>query len=197
MSTTLDDFASLAGWTNGGGVSLSPAGWAYHPGNGVGTGHLTKLIPATENVYCEAKVYNDQNSGNWFMMKMNSQNSNLYNTAAGDGFGVYFGGNGGLNAFVGGTVTHTGWNGAYTIPTLPLSAAAALTVGIHKISSTVFDVYVNRVKVGRTTTTQAVTGTRFDIGGYNGAGSHIDYFMSSDRLWTPYDTTNAPAKVSF
>lgn len=172
------EFADLAGWTNGGGVSINPAGWAYHPGNNTAGGFIYRTMAADES-YCETKTYLDVNSADWMMMKINSNTGPMYDNAAANGCGLAIRGSGAGFAFLGGTIT--GWNGAYTVSPRPGDATTARTIGIERISASIYDFFLDGQFLGRQTTTVATTGTLFVLGGYNGVGAHFDHFFAGKR----------------
>lgn len=193
MTTLInDDFVALTAWTNGGGVSISPTSWAYHPGNAFSTGYIYRTMGA--GVYCETKTYLDGTSTDWMMLKIDS--GNLYNNAAGDGVGIAMQGNGGGFSYVGGTLTYTGWavNGSFTVAA-PNSAATACTLGVFKRSSTNYDFYCNGAYLGNIVTTQASSGSNFALGAHNSIGGHFDYFASADHLLTRFEPRNTPAPI--
>lgn len=191
MAVTIDDFASLSGWNNGGGVSISPTGWAYHPGNASATGYIYKAMGT--DIFCECKFYLDGSSSDWMMMKMNTGTSNMYNNTGSDGCGVAYRGTGGGFAYLGGTIA--GWAGTWTAFRQPNSAANAITLGILRNSSTSYSFYCQSVLLGTQTTTQATTGVNFCIGGYNGIGAHFDYFLSADRYVSLYEARNVSSPL--
>lgn len=191
----VDDFVALTNWTNQGGVSVSPASYAYHPGNTVATGYIYRARGT--DVYCECKVYLDANVADWCMLKIDTGTSNLYNTAASDGCGIAMRGSGAGFAFLGGTLTGTSWGGGWTLPVRPGAAATACTLGIYKRSSTSYDFYCNGAFLGNQVTNTATTGTNISLGGYNNVGAHFDYFASSDRLLSLYDDKTAASPMSY
>ncbi len=177
------EFADLTGWpSNPGGLGISPAGWAYTAGNGVATSYISRLVVADET-YCECRVYNDQISGNWAMMKCYSNGGAMYDNAATNGVGIYTSNSPYVAAYVPGTVTWSlgavgGWAGTWTPPVGASSAATALVLGIERITTSIFDFYVGTLRIGRATTNQVINGSSHILGGYNGAGSHFDYFYA-------------------
>jgi hypothetical protein len=189
----IDDFASLANWSNGGGVSISPASYAYHPGNGSATGFLTRSRGT--DTYCECKVYLDANVSDWCMLKIDTAGGALFNNGAADGCGLAMRGSGSGFAFLGGSLT--GWAGSWTLPSRPGAAATACTLGIYKRSSTSYDFYCNGALLGNQVTNTATTGTLISLGGYNSVGAHFDYFASADHLLSLYDDKNAPSPMAY
>lgn len=174
------EFADLTGWTNQGGVSISPAGWAYHGGDGNATGYIYRTIAAGES-YFETRVYLDQNSDNWMMMKVDAGGNNLYNSGAADGVGLAVRGNGQGFTFWDGT--KSGWGGTFTVSPRPGDASTACIIGIERIGSTktIYDFYLNGVLLGRQSSSIARTNTIFALGGYNGVGAHFDYAYAGVR----------------
>jgi hypothetical protein len=190
----VDDFASLANWTNqASNASISPTGWAYSPGNSGASAFLSRARGT--DTYCECKVYLDLNNSDWCMMKIDTGITAMFNNGAGDGCGIAMRGSGSGFAFLGGTIS--GWTGSWTLATRPGAAATACTLGIYKRSSTTYDFYCNGALLGTQTTNTATTGTNITMGGYNGVGAHFDYFASSDRLLTAWDDKNAPSPMSY
>jgi hypothetical protein len=190
----LDDFADLAHWSAGS-FSISPAGWAYHGGDGSATG---MAMHAMESgcAFVEALVYGDAGGGdNWFTIKLG--------TSGGAGYDQN-----GAALLIRSTDGQLGWIAAnaavsWTDPSfasghvspVPNSAANAVLLGIHKLGGGVYDAYVNRKKV------QTVTGVTNDAGAYigmcayNGIGAHVDYVATADRPLTGYDDLS-PSRLS-
>ena len=186
------DFNDLTGWTNGGGVSISPAGWAYHPGNGTASGFIYRTMGAGET-YCETRCYLDANNTDWLMMKMNSNTGAMYDSGAANGCGLAVRGDGvSCFSYWGGTTSGT-WGGTFTVSPRPGSTGAAVVVGMERIAANIYDFYLNGVLLGRRTSTQSTTGTLFVLGGYNGVGAHFDYFAAGIR--DPFVSGNAPSPM--
>lgn len=188
MAKTVDDFASLGAWTNMGGVSISPTGWAYHPGNSTATGYIYRAMGS--DTYFEVKTYLDNNVSDWMMLKINTGTSNLYNTTASDGCGIAVRGSGTGFAYLGGTISGNFSAGAFTVSPRPGATTTACTVGIYRRSSTSYDFYCNGVLLGNQTTTQATSGTNVCVGGYNSVGAHFDYVASADHVLSVYEDRN-------
>lgn len=190
MAIVVDDFVSLAAWTAND-VSISPAGWAYHPGNGTGTNYAYRTMDVGA-IYIESKIHFDTANGSWAMIKMQTTTTNLYNYSgaalmlAQDGSVHHFVENGGATGQL-----HAGVGA-------PMSSSTAVRVGLHcRASALAYDFYLNDALVGTRTVSAIPTGTLFSFGAYNGVNGHFDYFASSDRNLSIYDARNVASGVSY
>ena len=179
--TFFDDFADLSQWTNNGGVSIAPAGFAYHPGDGSGGGGLHRPQGTAKAV--EVGVYGDASGGdNWLTVKLNGDGTQpLYNS---DGDGLLLRSTNGQVSFFssGGTATPT-----FYLPVPPQSAGTLVRVGVYVPASGHILLYYNRAQVGELTGGGAYGGNQVQLGGYNGIGAHFDYALLSDEPLTMFD----------
>lgn len=189
----MDDFVNLNNWSNLGGFSISPAGWAYNPGNPFSTNYIYRAQGTA--VFVETKAYID-NANDWMMLKIDTSTSNMYNTSASDGAGIICYASGTINSYIGGTLTYSGWatNNVYNV-TAPRASGTAVVLGIYHRSSTSYSLYVNQVLIGNVVTSQATTGVNVACTGYNSNGAHFDYMAMYDHVPSRYEPRNTVSSL--
>lgn len=184
----LDDFANMGAWSAGG-FSISPAGFAYHAGDGSGNG-MAQHTKDAGTVYVEMLAYGDATGGdNWAVLKLDCNGGQTYDW---NGIGLVFRStNGDVFVICNSDATVTVYDPAWTLPAtamnlgrFPRNLGTAVLLGIHKISTGVYDIYVDRVRMARYSGVSAALGPNIGIAGYNGIGVHIDYLAAADGVLT-------------